>query len=159
MARVALDGTTFQQSVASNHIQYRVWTYQYTTPTYCNGWDEDGNCNSWGGGVAVWDWEYYWTSARINGTAKASVSNVRVQGQRPIVNGDSTTETDSYTIPSGEYYSGAHSNVAGSVTSGNSRSVFINGKSVAVNGSNVRTHANTNTPLTTSGTSSTVHIG
>jgi len=51
MVKIALSGNLFTQSVANNHIRYRKWEYQYTTATTCNGYDADGNCNSWSGGM------------------------------------------------------------------------------------------------------------
>lgn len=142
MARIALDGATITQTTASGHIQYRVWEFQYRDSVYGD----------------IYGWSYYSTSAYINGRANATVTNVKIQGKSPIVQGDRTSESDSYSIPRGEYYSGAHSNAAGSVTGGNSNNVFVNGKSVSLQGSSVRTHANTNSSIN-GGTSTTVNIG
>lgn len=160
MAKIALDGANIVQVSIPNHIQYRKWEYQYTNPSYCNGWDSNGNCVSWAGGNAVYDWNYYYTSAQVNGKCKAATTNVLIEGKSPILQSDSVTENDTYTIPSGgSYVSGAHTNAVGSVSVGNANNVFINGKSVAINGSATKTHASTNTTISTTGVSSTVNIG
>jgi len=159
MVKIALSGNLFTQSVANNHIRYRKWEYQYTTATTCNGYDVDGNCNSWSGGDEVYGWNYYYTSANINGSVLSSITNVKIQGKSPIIKGDITKETDTYNIPSGgEYYSGKHVNISGTVTSGNSKNVYVNGKSVSIVGSSTNTHADTNTQISSGGSSSTVNI-
>ncbi|OXS74466.1 hypothetical protein B1B04_09215 [Lysinibacillus sp. KCTC 33748] len=82
-----------------------------------------------------------------------------MEGKAPIVQGDKTTENDSYSLPSGGVYvSGSHTNAQGSVTVGNSNNVFINGKSVATDNSTVTTHAGTSSKIN-GGASSTVTIG
>lgn len=146
MAKIALNGTSISSSTASGHIDIRRWV----PPTY----DSEGNQT--GGGYYI----YSTTSATITGTANSSVSNVRIEDKTPITQGDSTTEKDSYSVPSGwSYYGGAHSGATGIVTGGNSSNVYVNGKSVAIVGSSVRTHANTNTTISSSRVSSTVNIG
>lgn len=145
MPKVALEGTKTNRSVANDHIYYRRWAYQYTDPVSGND---------------VYDWNYYYTHANIDGECKSSVSNVRIQGKSPVVQGDTTVERDSYTLPSNsEYLSGNHTSATGSITSGNSNRVYINGKLVSVQGSNVRTHANTNTNISNNGVSTTVNVG
>lgn len=130
-----------------------------TTPTYCNSWDSEGNCNGWGGGNPIYEWVRYTTSARVDGVAVGSVSNVRIEGKPPIVQGDKTKENDTYTLPSGgRYVSGQHTNASGSISSGNNKNVFINGKSVAIIGGSVQTHASTSATIRDNG-SSTVNIG
>lgn len=160
MARIALSGATIAQSTASGHITYRRWEFtgRYTE-RWCAFYDGDGHCVDWRGGDPIYEWRTYTTSANINGTVTAPARNVRVEGFSPVLEGDSTQESDTYTIPDGgEYVSGSHSSATGRVSRGNSRNVFINGVSVAVEGSSVTTHASTNTTIN-GGVSSTVHIG
>lgn len=144
MAKVALNDSNISQSTISNHIYYRRWEQTGTD------WE----------GYPTYGYRYYYTSAIINGATESSVSNVMIEGKRPVVQGDNTIENDSYSLPSGgEYVSGSHNNVRnGRVNSGNNKNVFINGKSVAIIGSNVQTHANTNTTIRDNG-STTVNIG
>lgn len=144
MAKIALNEANINRSTVSNHIYYRRWEQTGTD------WE----------GYPTYGYRYYYTSAIINGTTESSVTNVMIEGKRPVVQGNNTVESDSYSLPSGgEYVSGSHSNTrSGSVTSGNSRNVYINGKSVAIIGSNVQTHANTNTTIRDNG-STTVNIG
>lgn len=159
MAKIALDGSNINQTTASGHIRYEMYEQTGTSPTFCNRWDEDDNCIGWGGGNPIYSWVSYTTSAKVDGTAVGNVSNVRIEGKAPIVQGDKTKESDSYTLPSGgRYISGNHTNVSGSVTSGNSSNVYVNGKSVAIIGSNVSTHASTSTTIKDNG-STTVNIG
>jgi hypothetical protein len=145
MAGIALEGATTADVTANNHIQYRVWEYQGSVP--------DGN----GGSTPSYGWGYYNTSATVKGICGSTATNVYVNGKKPVLNGDQTTENDTYSISSGEYYSGAHTNASGTVTNGNSRSVYINGKLVAVNGSSVTTHTNVSTTISQG--SSNVNIG
>lgn len=152
MAKVALDGANITESTSpSNHITY---TYDYYDP--CKYVGENGCIGGWSTTTGR-------TSAKIVGTVTGAVSNVVVQGKRPIVVGDRTRETDIVPSPlpdNGYSPTGNHTNVTtGSVTGGNNKNVFINGKSVAVGGSTVRTHAGNNTSVGTSGLSSTVNIG
>lgn len=159
MANAALDGSNINQSTASGHITYEIRERTGTSPTYCNSWDDEGNCVGWGGGDAIYEWVRYTTSSRVDGIAVGSVSNVKIEGKAPIVAGDKTKEDDSYTLPSGgRYVSGNHTGAQGSVTSGNNSNVFINGKSAAIIGSPIRTHASTSTTIKDNG-SSTVNIG
>lgn len=152
MASVALDDATVANSTSTGHITYRKWEYQYTTPI-----QYDGEGNPVGGGEDIYDWNYYTTDATVTGKCNASSNSVYIDGKNAVLNGDTTTETDQYTVPSGEYYSGAHSSISGSVTSGNSKNVFIGGRSVSINGSTVSTHAPTATTINQG--NSTVFIG
>ena len=159
MAKIALDGATMAQSTIPNHISYRKWEQTGTSPPYCSGGYIDGVCQGWSGGDPIYDWVYYQTNAIVNGTVTASVTNVKVNGKSPIVVGDKTKESDTYSLPSGGVYvSGQHTNVAGSVTVGNNKNVFINGKLAVLNGAQVTTHAGTNTTIN-GGVSTTVDIG
>lgn len=160
MAKIALNNANINQAVAPNHINYRKWEYSGSNnPTYPIAWDTNGNPIAWGGGDPIYRWNSYQTFANINGTVKATVTNVKIQGSAPIVVGDSTTESDSYTIPSGgEYVSGSHAGATGKVTVGNSRNVFANGKSIAIGGSALNTHAGVPSTIK-DGLSTTVNIG
>jgi len=158
MAKIALSGATISQTSASNHINYTVNEIVGYTPEYCNGWDDDGYCNSWGGGNPIRQDVPYTTSATINGTIAATVTNVKIQGKSPIVVGDKTTETDTYSLPSGgKYVSGAHSSASGSVIVGNTKNVFVNGKLAVLSGGSVTTHAGTSSTVS-GGLSTTVNI-
>lgn len=158
MAKVSLNNDEIASSTATDHIKYKKWEYQYTTPTYCNAYDNNGNCISWGGGDEVYDWNYYYADATITGKINSTTSNVYVNGKHPIVKGDTTTEKDTYTLPSGgQYVSGSHDSADGSVVSGNSNAVYVNGKSMCMIGSNVKTHAGTDTKISSTG-SANVYI-
>lgn len=160
MAQVALDNATIANSTASNHITYRKWEQVGTTSVYCETYDTDGTtCLSYAGGDPIYGWVTYTTNATVTGVVDSSVTNVRINGVAPIINGDNTIETDTYSIPSGEYVSGAHSNsTSGSVTSGNGNNVFFNGVSASVIGSTITTHASTNSTINGGG-STNVFIG
>lgn len=147
MAGIALEGATTADVTAGNHIEYRAWEYKGDLPDGNGGWTPD------------YGWNYYNTNATVKGVSGSTAANVYINGKKPVLSGDRTTENDSYSIPSpsGEYVSGAHTNASGTVTSGNSRSVYINGKLVAVNGSSVSTHAGVNTTINQG--SSNVNIG
>lgn len=158
MAFIALKDSTITETTASNHITYKVYEYQGESPPYCVSWDKDGNCTRTKTD-SIYDWVNKTTSAKVTGKVSSTVTNVLVQGKAPIVQGDKTSEKDTYNLPSGGVYvSGSHTSGQGSVTSGNSNNVFINGKSVAIKGSKVTTHAQTNSTIN-DGVSSTVNIG
>ena len=144
MSKIALNGATVNDSIIQNHIYYRVWQYQGYNDSFGN---------------PVYAYNYYYTSATVKGTAKSTVTNVKINGQSPIVQGDRTTENDTYTLPSGEYVSGAHTNTQGTVSVGNSKNVYANGKLIAVGGSSVNTHGGTTTAIGTAGLSTNVNIG
>lgn len=153
MAKIALSNATISNTTASGHITYKKYVQ---TGTGGGGVDSEGNSIPT---YPIYGWVNYTTSATVSGNAVATVSNVKIQGVAPIVKGDRTTEKDTYTLPSGGVYvSGAHTSAQGSVTSGNSRNVFINGKSVAISGSSVSTHTGSSSTIN-GGTSSTVNIG
>lgn len=153
MANIALKDSTVADSTVNNHITYRVYEQTGTGGGYTDAW---GNYVP---PYPINDWVEYTTSATIKGKTVSTVTNVTIQGKAPIVQGDKTTENDSYTLPSGgAYVSGSHNNAQGSVIIGNSRNVFINGKSVAIAGSTVTTHAGTSTKINGE-VSSTVTIG
>ena len=151
MAKIALNNATIANVTASNHIQYRRYEQ---VGTGGGGVDSEGNSIPT---YPIYGYVYYSASATVKGNAVATVTNVKIEGKSPIVQGDKTTESDSYSI-SGEYVSGAHTNAQGSVTSGNSSNVFINGKRVAISGSSVSTHSG-NSSTINGGVSSTVNIG
>lgn len=70
-----------------------------------------------------------------------------IRGKAVALQGDTTTENDTYSLPSGgEYVGGAHNGASGSVTSGSSK-MFLGGRPVAMVTSSVRTHAGTNTTI------------
>ena len=155
MAKVALDGCNFVESTAPGHIQ----TERYVRDgNYPGSWDEYGNYYpgapryTWKGGYSV--------AAKINGTVKATTTNVFANGKKVTKQTDPTTEKDTYSLGSNERYkSGAHSSAQGTVSQGNSRNVYINEQPVAIQGSQVKTHANTTTTVGTSQLASNVFIG
>lgn len=159
MAKIALDGATIAQSTASDHINYTVNEITGYTPRYCNSWDDDGDCDGWGGGDPIREDVPYKTSARINGTVASTNTTVKFNGKAPILAGDKTKESDAYTLPSGgKYVSGQHTNAAGSITVENTKNVFVGGKLVAIGGASVTTHAGTSSTIN-GGLSTTVNIG
>ena len=155
MAKVALDGCNFVESTAPGHIQTERWQ---KVGNYPGSWDEDGGYIP---GDPKYDWVGgYSVAAKINGTVKATTTNVFANGKKVVRQTDPTTETDTYSLGSNERYaSGAHTNAQGTVSQGNSRNVYINGQLVALQGSQVRTHANTTTTVGTSQLASNVFIG
>ena len=161
MAKIALEGTEFNQSVASGHINTERFIQTGTGGGNCNAWNAQGQCVGYSSTYPIMNWVGgYTTNANINGRAKATTSQVFIEGKNAILKGDRTEENDTYTVGANERYaSGQHSNTQGSVTGSNSNNVYINGKLVAIGGSTVTTHANTTTALKETGVSSTVHIG
>ena len=158
MARIALNDATIADSTANDHITYSVEEYQGESAPYCVLWDNFGNCIRYNSDP-IYSPVDKKTSATIKGKTVSTVTNVTIQGKAPIVQGDRTTENDSYNIPSGgTYVSGSHTSAQGSVTVGNSNNVYINGKSVAIENSTITTHARTSSKIN-GGTSSTVTIG
>lgn len=143
MPKVALNDATIADTTASGHISYERYE-----PI---GYDSEGNpYYGWVGG--------YTTSATVKGKCIASSSRVFINGKNPILQGDRTSEDDQYSIPSGRYAGGAHTNATGSVTAGNTKNVFVGGKLIATEGSRVNTHAGSSTTVN-GGVSSNVNIG
>lgn len=125
MAKVAVNGNTTNPSYASGHVKMRRWIST-----------EEGGY-----------YQYSTTGATIKGTINAkSQSFVKISGSNVAVKGDSVSEQDSYSIPSGWSGYGNHSTGTGKVTGGSSF-VFINGTGVASTGSSVQTHASTTTTI------------
>ena len=148
MAKVAMEGSTIQEIVVSSHISTQKYEY-VGSDFYYN---------------PIYDWvSGYTTSAYVNGSVKANgVTNVYINGKLAVANGDSTIETDRYSLGSSERLNGSggvHTNVTnGRVTSGNNKSVYANGKSISVEGSTVTNHVNRSTTIS-SNVSSNVYIG
>lgn len=162
MAKIILDGCKINESTASGHINTERYIQVGTGGGECNGWDIFGNCISTSPTYPTKDWVGgYSINAKINGTVKSEITNVVIEGKKPIVKDSKTTESDTYTVGFEERYaSGQHTNVTtGSITGGNSSNVYINGKLVSITGSTVKTHANTNTTIGNDKVSSTVTIG
>lgn len=136
MPAVARNGSTIVPTTVSGHVPIRRWV-----ASYCNSWDDDGNCIGWGGGY----YDYSTASATINGTINNPTGNVYVNGQPIATQGNPTRETETHSIPSGWEAYNQHYSGTGQVTSGNNKSVFVNGVSVVVVGSIVRTHTNNTT--------------
>lgn len=153
MAKIGLEGSATNDTIASNHINYRKYEQTGSYPNY----DQWGN---YIGSTPTYGYNNYQTNATVKGVAKSTVTNVKINGKSPIVVGDRITENDSYSLPSGgEYVSGAHTNTQGTVTVGNTKNVKANGKLIAVGGSSsVTTHASGTAQLST-GLSTTVNIG
>lgn len=155
MAKVALDGCNFVESTAPSHIQTERWQKVGNHPPTIN---DDGSITP---GDPIYDWVGgYSVAAKINGTVKATTTNVFANGKKVAKQTDPTTEKDTYSLGSNERYkSGAHTNAQGTVSQGNSRNVYVNGQPVAIQGSQVKTHANTTTTVGTSQLASNVFIG
>ena len=138
--KIILDGCKITQSTSSGHISIEKYV-----PI---GFGEYG----WVGG--------YTTSAKIDGTCKASTSNVFVNSKKVILKGDNTLESDSYTLSSDErYVGGKHTNAQGSITGGNGNNVYVNGKLLAVTGATVSTHASNSTTVGNDIVSTNVNVG
>lgn len=152
MAKIGLEDSKISETSVPNHITYKRYEQTGSTPNY----DEFGN---YIGSTPSYGYVNYQTNATVKGTAKSTVTNVKIQNKSPIVVGDRTTETDTYTLPSGGIYvSGAHTNGQGTVTVGNAKNVKANGKLIAISGSSVTTHAGTTAQINAD-LSSTVNIG
>lgn len=99
----------------------------------------------------------------MTGTVQASTDKgVFIQGKNPVLVGDSTTESETYSLGSDErYLSGQHSgaNAKGTVTTGNSKNVYIGGRLVCNDPTSVRTHAVAVTTISGGSESTTVFIG
>lgn len=159
MAKIALKDSTIKETTASNHITYRKYEQTGTGGGGCNSWDENGVCTGYSSTYPIMGWVGgYTTSAKVKGKAVSTVTNVSIEGKAPIVKGDKTLESDTYTIPNGEYVSGSHTNAQGSITGGNSNNVYANGKLIAIKGSTITTHASTSSEIDGE-LSSTVNIG
>lgn len=172
MAKIAVNASTLAESTIADHINYtkseQTGTSQPTCPYgYMN---PNGTCgyysgsgywvDMWIAGSPIMQDVPYKTSAKINGTCTSTNTTVKINGKAPIVVGDKTKETDTYTIPSGGTNpSGYHTDITtGSVTVGNTKNVFVGGKSIAINGSKVKTHAGNDATIT-GALSTTVNIG
>lgn len=161
MAKVALADSQITESTVADHITYRITEQDGWNPAPCTGGYIDGVCQGWGNSTPNMVTRTKKTSAKINGTCTATVTNVKFNSKAPIVKGDKTKETDTYSLPSGgNSESGNHTNTTtGSVTGGNSKNVFVNGELVAISGSAITTHASNATTIGTTGLSTTVNIG
>lgn len=106
------------------------------------------------------DGDVKYIDAIVYGEVIATVKSVFIDGKNPIVKGDISVEFDSYQLDTNEtYVDGAHNYVNGSVIDGNSSNVYVEGKLVSNIGSQVLTHSNQYTSLSSSNSSSTVTIG
>ncbi|MEC1179196.1 hypothetical protein P9B03_11935 [Metasolibacillus meyeri] len=174
MAKVALADVKIVQATATDHITYTKNEQTGTTPPTCpvEYMNPNGTCgyytdsgywiDMWIIGTPIYQDVDYKTDAKIDGTVTATVTNVKINGQTPIVKGDKTKETDSYTIPGGgTYKNGKHENITtGSVTGGNSKNVYVNGKLLAVADNEVTTHVSSvKTKIGTQGLSTNVNVG
>ncbi|MCM3341722.1 hypothetical protein M3650_24625 [Paenibacillus sp. MER TA 81-3] len=148
MAGVAYYGASIASTAASNHIRIKYWH-----PRRCSGGWIDGVCQGWTEGY----YQYDSIDATINGAVNGGSSNVFVNGMGVARQGDSTAETETYSIPSGWDLEHSDGGGAGSITIGNSKSVFVNGSPIAVTGSTVSTHAGVSTTIKDG--SSNVFIG
>ena len=160
MGKISLNGASINTATASGHIQTERYIQTGTGGGECNAWDEDGACIGYAPTYPIYEWVGGYTAdAQIDGTVQATTNQVFIQGKNAILNGDSSTENDSYNlIPDERYVSGQHTGATGSVTTGNSRNVFIGGKQVSIDPTTVRTHSGVNTTIR-DGFSSTVFIG
>lgn len=145
MAGIAHEGHKLTQATKSVSYTAQVWNS-------CKYWDEESGCS---GG---YDYPTRSSSIRINGTLKGDSTKVYIGSKKVSVNGGGTTESDSWSQPS-DYYSGVnlHSSSSGTISSGNSKGVYISGKLIAVKGSTVNTHEGVNTTIAEG--SSKVFIG
>lgn len=157
--KIVLDGAALSPSTISNHITYRSYDYKGQGASYCNRWNELGECIGTTSDP-IYEWTNHTTSAVVNGTVKSSVTNVKIEGKSPVVLGSSTSETDSYSLPSGGVYvSGQHTNsTSGAVTKGNASNVYVNGKLLATSDASIVNHGGVGASVS-SGFSSSVNIG
>jgi uncharacterized Zn-binding protein involved in type VI secretion len=126
MAGVARDGDSINNSTSYNHVYYRVWDS-------CDSieYDDDGNPYCVGG------YDYHYANATISGKVQ-STRNVYVNGKSIAVASDTTNETASWSV-SGEVVSHNGTSGSGTISSGNNKGVYANGKLVAIVGSSVTT--------------------
>lgn len=168
MPGVAYKGATIAQSIRDGYVTYDIWKWEKVADGYC----EESDPNPPYACIKYIDPKYDWvprgtgsSGAKVDGYVVSS-SNVHANGIAVSCVGDTTTEqwvADPTPIPSDpltEYRnirpsSSGTSN--GSVTFGNSRSVYVNNKSVAIIGSNVTTGVGTTTTIKSG--SSNVFIG
>lgn len=143
MASIAINGSQ-TEDVGANDLTYQIWNPNkfYTSQTCGAGTEEDPyyDCSYYTGGYD----DYTGGSTTIHGTVVAS-SKMKVNGVSVAKVGDSVTETETPSLPSGAVNIGNEEGGTGNVTSGSSK-VFINGVAVAKVGSSVQTHT---TPTTT----------
>lgn len=137
MGKVAYKGGSVNSVTASGHIDRKYWN-----SSYCSGGYIDGVCQGWSGGY----YSYGTSNATVNGDIKNGSSNVYVNGNSVARNGDSVTETDTFSLPSGWSQDGSHSGGTGQISSGVS-SVYANGSKLAIVGTSVATHASVSTTI------------
>lgn len=133
---IARRGDAIANSTAYDHIEVSEYDY-----------DPDGP-----------DWDYGEVNATVYGSINSSNTTVFANGIPVSRNGDSTTESDSYSLGGWDYYEGgAHTNITTGRITGGSSTVFIGGVAVARKGDNINTHANTSSSIT--GGSANVFVG
>lgn len=131
------NGDAFNEGTISNHIEIKKWN--------------SGTENSSG------YYSYDNSDAKVNGTIKRASGTVYINNKLACSKSDSTTETDTYTLPSGwSYDGGQHTNASGTI-SGGSSTVFINNSPLARVDDSITTHANTNTTIKDGSTN--VYVG
>ena len=160
MANIGLNGATLNQVVAVDHINIQKYEQVGTGGGECLARDEFGNCLYYAPTYPLEEWVDAKTDAKVDGTVKATVNKVFIQGKNAILNGDKTEEKDTYVLESNErYVSGQHTNAQGTVTTGNSRNVFIGGKQVSTQPITVNTHVSGLTTTVKDGWATKVFIG
>lgn len=152
MANVALQGSTITESSKSNYVSY---VERYQTGSECVSRDEDGVCTKYEPAYSNATW---YSNAKITGLVSDNSNRFKVNGVSVACVGDSTQEqwkADPTPYPHNggsiiSTFPSTSGSGQGSVTTGNSKKVYLNGKLIVVNGSQVTTHL---------GTSTTINIG
>lgn len=165
MAYVATHGSTIADSYRNGYVLYDIYDWERVGRTCTRRDPETNECLNW---RDDYDWVFNRTdstSAKISGTVISS-SNVCINDVPIAYQGCGTTESwvADPPVPSNtstrQYRNvrpASSGSGSGTVTSGNSSNVYVNGQSVAVVGSSVSTMLNTSSSITSG--DSGVHIG
>lgn len=149
MAYIALNNAAVQDSTKSNHVSY---VERYKSGERCTNRDQDGHCTNW---EDVYSNATHNSNAKITGKVSSPSNKMFVNGVPVACMGDPTQEQwvadpTPYAHNGGSIISispGTSGSGQGSITTGNSKKVYLNGKLVAVQGSTVTTHLGTSTTI------------
>lgn len=149
MAYIALNNAAIQQSTKSNHVTY---TERYQSGERCAARDEDGNCLRW---EPVYSNATHNSNAKITGKVSSPNNKMFVNSVPVACIGDPTQEQWIADPTPYSHYGGSITSISpgtsgsgkGTIATGNSKKVYLNGKLVAVQGSTVTTHLGTSTTI------------
>lgn len=150
MPGVALNNASIQETSKSNHVSY---VERYKSGEICTSWDDDGYCTNW---EDVYSTTTHYTNAKITGKVSSPNNKFFVNGVPMACVGDATHEqwiADPSPSPKNggtiiSIYPGTSDSGQGSIASGNSKNVYLNGKLIAVQGSTVNTLLGTSSTIT-----------